>query len=182
MMYARTISVLSLVLLLSACGGGGDGAGNSAAGDAGEPESAANESAAPDYSAIESVEIVPGLTMKMLQEGSGAVAESGQTAVVHYTGWLYDESAANNRGNKFDSSVDRDMHFEFPLGAGRVIRGWDQGVVGMKVGEIRELTIAPEMAYGDRQVGALIPPGSTLVFEVELADLKSPETEEAATQ
>jgi FKBP-type peptidyl-prolyl cis-trans isomerase FkpA len=117
--------------------------------------------------------------MRLLREGTGAAAEVGHTVVVHYTGWLYDQSAENNRGDKFDSSVDRDVHFEFPLGARRVIRGWDEGVVGMKIGEIRELTIAPELAYGDRQVGALIPPGSTLVFEVELAGLKG--LDDAAT-
>jgi FKBP-type peptidyl-prolyl cis-trans isomerase FkpA len=91
---------------------------------------------------------------------------------VHYTGWLYDAEAENFRGAKFDSSVDRDQHFEFPLGAGRVIKGWDQGVAGMQIGETRELTIAPEMGYGERGAGALIPPGATLVFVVELADLR----------
>ena len=100
---------------------------------------------------------------------------------MHYTGWLYDASAQNSRGNKFDSSRDRGVHFDFPLGGGRVIKGWDQGVIGMHVGEIRELTIAPEMAYGDRQVGTLIPPGSTLVFEVELADLKDLGQEQSDT-
>jgi FKBP-type peptidyl-prolyl cis-trans isomerase len=119
---------------------------------------------------VNSVEIVPGLNMRILREGTGAVAESGQLAIVHYTGWLYDETAPDKRGAKFDSSVDRGEHFQFPLGAGRVIKGWDQGVVGMKEGEVRELTIAPDMAYGDRNVGnGLIPPGSTLIFEVELA-------------
>ena len=87
-----------------------------------------------------------------------------------------DSSAENNRGNKFDSSVDRGDPFRFPLGEGRVIKGWDQGVVGMTVGEVRELTIAPEMAYGDRDIG-VIPPGSTLVFEVELIALESSEQE-----
>lgn len=117
------------------------------------------------------IEIAPGLTMRILQEGTGAIAEIGQTVSVHYTGWLHDVAAPNARGAKFDSSLDRDQHFEFPLGGGRVIKGWDQGVVGMKVGETRELTIAPEMAYGERAVGELIPPGSTLVFEVSLAGL-----------
>lgn len=113
--------------------------------------------------------------MRRLRDGHGAIAEPGHTAVVHYTGWLFDETAEFNRGQKFDSSVDRGVHFEFPLGAGRVIRGWDAGVAGMKIGEVRELTIAPELAYGDRQIGNLIPPGSTLIFEVELADLKEAE-------
>lgn len=120
---------------------------------------------------VQVIEITPGLTMRILQEGTGAVAEIGQTVSVHYTGWLHDATAENARGEKFDSSIDRDQHFEFSLGGGSVIKGWDQGVVGMKVGETRELTIAPEMAYGERAVGELIPPGSTLVFEVSLAGL-----------
>lgn len=120
----------------------------------------------------EAVQIVPGLQRRILEEGEGATAQAGQTAVVHYTGWLYDESAPDNRGVKFDSSRDRGQHFEFPLGAGRVIRGWDQGVVGMEVGEVRELTIAPELAYAERGAGDVIPPNATLVFEVELVDLK----------
>ena len=114
--------------------------------------------------------------MRRLLQGEGAVAEPGHTAVVHYTGWLYDEQAEKFRGNKFDSSVDRGAHFRFPLGAGRVIKGWDQGVVGMKVGEVRELTISPVMGYGDRGAGAVIPPGATLVFVVELADLEGLDT------
>lgn len=117
-------------------------------------------------------EIAPGLSMRILQAGSEPVAAPGDTAVVHYTGWLYDETAPDNRGQKFDSSVDRGQHFRFPIGAGRVIRGWDLGVNGMKVGEVRELTIAPELGYGDRGAGNLIPPGATLVFEVELAGIE----------
>ena len=121
---------------------------------------------------IESAEIVPGLSRRVLLAGDGAMAEVGHTAVVHYTGWLHDPEAENFRGAKFDSSVDRGAHFEFPLGEGRVIKGWDDGVVGMKIGEVRELTIAPEMGYGARGAGAAIPPNSTLVFVVELAGLK----------
>lgn len=120
---------------------------------------------------VKVIEIVPGLTARILQEGDGEVAAVGDTVTVHYTGWLYDASAANNRGDKFDSSKDRGQHFQFPLGAGRVIKGWDQGVAGMAIGEVRELTIAPEMAYGDRGAGNVIPPGATLVFEVELFEL-----------
>lgn len=122
--------------------------------------------------AAASNEIVPGLTIRKLKAGDGDAAAAGDIAVVHYTGWLFDETAPDKRGQKFDSSVDRDAHFRFPLGAGRVIRGWDQGVVGMQVGEIRELTIAPELAYGERGAGAVIPPGATLVFEVELAGIE----------
>jgi FKBP-type peptidyl-prolyl cis-trans isomerase FkpA len=120
----------------------------------------------------ETMEITSGLTARILQEGNGETAEAGQVAVVHYTGWLYDDTAENKRGVKFDSSIDRHQHFDFMLGAGDVIKGWDQGVVGMKVGEKRELTIAPDMAYGDRRVGDIIPPGSTLVFEIDLVELR----------
>lgn len=134
-----------------------------------EETTQAGNRAAPATS--ESVEIEPGLTMRVLNEGSGETAGPGQTAVVHYTGWLYDEAAPDNRGQKFDSSVDRGQYFEFPLGAGAVIAGWDRGVAGMQVGEVRELTIAPDLAYGERGSGSVIPPGATLVFEVELADV-----------
>ena len=98
--------------------------------------------------------------------GTGESPTKGQTVVVHYTGWLTD-------GKKFDSSVDRGVPFEFQIGVGQVIQGWDQGVLTMKVGGKRKLTIPPELAYGDRDVGGgLIPPNSTLIFEVELLDLK----------
>ena len=125
------------------------------------------------------IAITPGLSSKTVTTGCGEAATAGQTAVVHYTGWLFDEEADGNRGNKFDSSRDRGDHFRFPLAAGRVIKGWDMGVVGMTVGEVRELTIAPELAYGDRDIG-VIPPGSTLVFEVELADLESAQPAQAS--
>lgn len=173
----RLVALFVFVLGMSACGKSGSDNESGSEQDVGqEPQQAV----AIDISSIESVEIVPGLSRKILRDGDGATAEAGHVAFVHYTGWLFDETAENNRGNKFDSSRDRGEHFSFPLGGGRVIRGWDQGVLGMQVGEIRELTIAPELAYGDRQVGALIPPGSTLVFEVELADLESPEQKEPA--
>ncbi len=126
----------------------------------------------------ESFEIAAGLTARILKNGYGRAAEAGDMADVHYTGWLYDEEAADHRGDKFDSSVDRGERFPFPLGAGRVIKGWDQGVVGMLIGEKRELTIAPEMGYGDRGAGNAIPPGATLVFEVELFGLMGPNDSE----
>ena len=138
------------------------------------PATQANE-ASERNAQVASMEITPGLSARILQEGVGEPAEIGQIAVVHYTGWLHDQAAENNRGDKFDSSVDRDQYFSFMLGAGRVIKGWDQGVVGMKVGEKRELTIAPEMGYGDRGAGSVIPPGATLVFEIELAELQGTE-------
>ncbi len=157
---------LGIGMVLTACGNSGSG------GDVSESPDTAPGAPVAAAPAAEAVEIMPGLSMRLLREGGGAKAQAGQVAVVHYTGWLFDDAAELNRGKKFDSSVDRGVHFEFPLGAGRVIRGWDEGVAGMKIGEIRELTIAPELAYGNRQVGNLIPPGSTLIFEVELAGLK----------
>lgn len=109
-----------------------------------------------------------GLQYEDTVPGSGAEAKAGQHVQVHYTGWLHDPNAANQRGRKFDSSKDRGQPFAFPLGAGHVIRGWDEGVQGMKVGGTRVLTIPPEMGYGARGAGGVIPPNATLVFEVEL--------------
>ena len=108
------------------------------------------------------------LQMTDTTPGTGAEARPGQTVKVHYTGWLYDAGAADTRGTKFDSSVDRGEPFEFGLGAQQVIPGWDEGVKGMKVGGKRVLTIPPHMAYGRRGAGGVIPPNATLVFEVEL--------------
>ncbi len=108
------------------------------------------------------------LQMEDTVVGTGAEARAGQNVRVHYTGWLYDPAAANNRGRKFDSSKDRGQPFGFGLGQGQVIRGWDEGVQGMKVGGTRVLTIPPEMGYGARGAGGVIPPNATLVFEVEL--------------
>ncbi|MGB7542231.1 MAG: FKBP-type peptidyl-prolyl cis-trans isomerase [Burkholderiales bacterium] len=102
-----------------------------------------------------------GLTIEELVVGEGEIAAAGQTVIVHYTGWLID-------GRKFDSSKDRDDPFEFALGAGQVIRGWDEGVQGMKIGGTRKLTIPPALGYGARGAGGAIPPNATLVFEVEL--------------
>ena len=168
----KTALLLFSLSLLAACGGT-------------EPEpmtvqAIPDNKADIDSSTVAAVELAPGLSSKTLLAGDGPVAEVGHTAVVHYTGWLYDESAENFRGQEFDSSVDRGAHFRFPLGAGRVIRGWDEGVVGMQVGEVRELTIAPEMGYGERGAGGVIPPGATLVFVVELADLEGVEPPEPA--
>ncbi len=105
-----------------------------------------------------------GLKFEDTTVGEGAVAAKGQTVSVHYTGWL-------ENGTKFDSSKDRDDPFEFKLGAGNVIRGWDEGVAGMKVGGVRRLTIPPHLGYGDRGAGGVIPPRATLIFEVELLEI-----------
>ena len=108
------------------------------------------------------------LTKIDVRIGKGEDAVAGQTVNVHYTGWLFDKTAPENKGKKFDSSRDRPGHFTFPLGAGRVIKGWDEGVKGMKVGGQRTLIIAPSMGYGARGAGGVIPPNATLIFDVEL--------------
>lgn len=105
--------------------------------------------------------------------GTGAEAAAGKIAVVHYTGWLYDPASSDKKGRQFDSSLNRHAPFSFPIGAGRVIRGWDEGVVGMRIGGRRTLVIPPQMGYGSRGAGGgVIPPDATLLFEVELLDLK----------
>jgi len=104
--------------------------------------------------------------------GQGEEARAGRVVRVHYTGWLYDASQANKRGQKFDSSKDSGQPFDFTLGARDVIPGWDEGVAGMKVGGTRILTIPPDMGYGARGAGGVIPPNATLVFEVELLEVK----------
>lgn len=107
-----------------------------------------------------------------IREGDGAVAKSGMDVTVHYTGWNYDQSRPDLRGEKFDSSLDRDEPFTFLLGAGRVIRGWDEGLEGMQPGGKRELYIPAWLGYGERGAGKVIPPGASLVFEVELLDIR----------
>jgi len=112
-----------------------------------------------------------GLTKTDTVVGKGTEAVAGKTVVVHYTGWLHDAAAKDKRGKQFDSSVGRGP-FSFPLGAGRVIKGWDEGVAGMKVGGKRTLIIPPELGYGARGAGGVIPPNATLVFDVELLEVK----------
>jgi FKBP-type peptidyl-prolyl cis-trans isomerase FkpA len=116
-----------------------------------------------------------GITALQIQDvtrGTGLEARKGQIVRVHYTGWLYEPSQIDKRGEKFDSSRDRNEPFEFRVGAGEVITGWDEGVAGMNVGGTRVLTIPPSMGYGARGAGGLIPPNATLVFEVELLDVR----------
>ena len=107
-----------------------------------------------------------------VKQGIGAEATPGKSVVVHYTGWLYDTSKPDSHGAKFDSSRDRNEPFSFVLGAGRVIKGWDDGVAGMKVGGQRTLVIPPQLGYGARGAGGVIPPNATLIFDVELLDGK----------
>lgn len=148
----RGTPVALFALILSACGGSDDAKGD-AAGSGFEIDSAAL------------TKTPSGLQYQDVVTGSGAEATPGQVAVVHYTGWLTD-------GTKFDSSRDRGEPFSFPLGAGQVIAGWDQGVAGMKVGGRRKLVIPPDLGYGEMGSPPVIPPGATLVFDVELLDIK----------
>jgi len=110
-----------------------------------------------------------GLQIIDTKVGAGATPRTGQTCVMHYTGWLYENGA---KGKKFDSSVDSGQPFEFPIGAHRVIAGWDEGVATMKVGGKRTLIIPPALGYGARGAGGVIPPNATLIFDVELLEVK----------
>jgi len=110
-----------------------------------------------------------GLKYIDVKTGTGASPKTGQTCVMHYTGWLYENG---KKGAKFDSSVDRGQPFEFPIGTGRVIKGWDEGVATMKVGGKRTLIIPPDLGYGARGAGGVIPPNATLLFDVELLAIK----------
>ena len=112
------------------------------------------------------------LTKTDVKVGGGAEAVAGREVTVHYTGWLYDAAAKDHKGNEFDSSRRGNQPFTFSLGRGQVIRGWDEGVVGMKVGGQRTLTIPPDYGYGARGAGGVIPPNATLLFDVELLDVR----------
>jgi len=170
-MRITTLTTAALAAFLTACGGG-DSAPEPADSDttalapAEPPPAAIATTYAPelevDLAAME--ETSSGLRYEILSEGSGEVVEPGDTAVVHYTGWLPD-------GTQFDSSRDRGEPFPFPVGAGRVIAGWDEGVAGMAVGERRKLVIPPDLAYGPMGQGP-IPPNATLVFDVELLEVR----------
>ena len=131
--------------------------------------SMASDDSASAQSAAKPVTTSSGLQTIDTKVGTGASPRSGQTVTVHYTGWLYENGV---KGKKFDSSVDRNEPFEFPVGAGRVIRGWDEGVASMKVGGKRTLIVPPQIGYGARGAGGAIPPNATLIFDVELLGVK----------
>jgi FKBP-type peptidyl-prolyl cis-trans isomerase len=134
------------------------------AGCSGKSDAPATSAAPPAVTSLQSVTLKP---------GTGATIGPGQMAVVQYTGWLYEAGATEHKGKQFDSSRNGRDAFKFPVGTGSVIKGWDQGVLGMKIGESRRLTIPPELAYGDGGTGGgLIPPGATLVFDVELVGIE----------
>jgi FKBP-type peptidyl-prolyl cis-trans isomerase FkpA len=141
----RKIGVLILVGLIAACG--------------------AKPGAVPSngVSTMQSME---------LKSGTGEGVTAGKIAVVQYTGWLYEASAKDNKGKQFDSSRTGGAPFRFPVGTGQVIKGWDQGVAGMKVGESRRLIIPADLAYGDSGAGGVIPPGATLVFDIDLVAIE----------
>lgn len=162
-MRASHLAPVFLSISFIACGGGEPKAAESTSAPAAAAAPAPMESQVADVSALSKDDTTP---------GTGAEARPGMTVSVHYTGWLYDPAAADKRGKKFDSSKDRNEPFEFPLGAGQVIAGWDQGVAGMKVGGTRILTIPSNMGYGARGAGGDIPPNAALLFEVELLGVK----------
>ena len=162
MKVRKLIIVCSTLVLAAACGQKADDSAAATESDAGVETTTATTMAEETTLQIETT-----------KNGHGRAAVAGDLVTVHYTGWLFDASAPDNRGEKFDSSVDRGDKFQFPLGAGRVIKGWDEGVAGMLIGETRILTIPPDMGYGSRGAGDVIPPGATLVFEVELFNAES---------
>lgn len=147
--YRRVAAFGCVLLGLSACGA--------------KQEPLASAAPAPAVASLQSV---------VLKPGDGAAIGAGQIATVQYTGWLYEMSAKDNKGKRFDSSFDAGKPFSFPLGTGSVIKGWDQGVLGMKVGESRRLVIPPDLAYGDAGAGGVIPPGATLVFDIDLLKIE----------
>jgi FKBP-type peptidyl-prolyl cis-trans isomerase len=159
---AAAIVAMSLCVLLASCG----------------RETAQTTSLAPTTSPAPATASAPAITDLVKTDivvGTGPAIAQGQAAVVHYTGWLYDAAAADQKGKEFDSSRQRGVPFRFPVGAGKVIAGWDQGVVGMQVGGQRRLTIPAYLGYGDRGGGGVIPPNATLLFDVELLAIEQPQ-------
>ena len=161
-MPTRLAPVLTLLVLATACSA--ENPSPASPPDAESPAPSAATATAPSVDQLVSTD---------LAAGQGEAVAPGQVAVVHYTGWLYDTAASDNKGSQFDSSVGKDP-FKFRVGAGEVIPGWDQGVAGMKVGGKRRLVIPAALAYGDSGAGGVIPPGATLVFDVELLGIEAP--------
>jgi len=169
---ASSLTIALAVSLLAACSSRDKPADESQASAAPASDAAPSSEPVADATSAPGTAIMP-LQKIELEPGAGVEIKSGQTALVHYTGWLFDAAAPENKGKKFDSSVDRNEPFEFPVGAGMVIKGWDEGVVGMKPGGKRRLVIPPDMGYGARGAGGgLIPGGATLVFDVELVEIR----------
>ena len=154
------VLLAALVLVFAACGGGDDGDSEAGGGSDEETTAASDEDCPTDPTTTDS-----GLEIKEIECGDGEEAEKGDTLEVHYEGRLED-------GTKFDASRDHGSTFEFQVGAGQVIQGWDEGLIGMKIGGKRELTIPPELGYGATGSPPAIPPNATLVFDIELVDIK----------
>ena len=150
----KLLPVLAAALLVTACGGKEQ-----------PPQAAPAAAAVAPPTELQKTDVV---------KGTGEGISLGQVAVVHYTGWLFDPTAPEQKGTKFDSSRDRGEPFKFAIGAGQVIRGWDEGVQGMQPGGQRRLVVPADLAYGDRGAGNVIPPGATLVFDVELLAIEEP--------
>jgi len=180
---ASLAAVLPLALTLCACAGAQEKSTAdkvaaerpAAASDkgAGDKPSADAKSAAPS-AASPAATSAGGLRIIDTKVGTGKEAQAGKAALLQYTGWLYDEKSPDNKGKQFDSSLARGgLPFGFIIGVGRVIKGWDQGIVGMKVGGTRTLIVPPALGYGDKEAGnGSIPANSTLLFEIELVDIK----------
>lgn len=151
--------LVAVVLVVAGCGGGDDG-GNADSGDGGGDVAAESGDCPTEPTTTDS-----GLVIEEIECGDGEEAQKGDTLEVHYEGRLED-------GTKFDASRDHGSTFEFQVGAGQVIQGWDEGLIGMKIGGKRKLTIPPELGYGAAGAPPAIPPNSTLVFEIELVDIK----------
>ena len=164
MKLSRTVFLVFLFTVLFACSKKEETVSSSPV----EEVETAEPEITPAPAIVDEVEAVPGLEVKVLRTGEGPAVVSGDQVEVHHTGWIFDAESESGRGTRFDSSVDRGERYQFPLGEDRVIEGWDLGIEGMLVGEIRELKVAPELAYGDEGAGAVIPPGATLIFEIEL--------------
>ena len=165
--------LLTSCLLLALCAGCKAESSNKEAGNK-EHSTASNNSTQtlPNKESTAMTTNITELIKKDTVEGTGREAEAGLNVTVHYTGWLYDPSKEDGKGKKFDSSVDRGDPFNFFLGGGQVIQGWDQGFAGMKIGGKRTLIIPAEMGYGARGAGGAIPPNATLIFDVELLGVK----------